>query len=112
PGEITNYITIGVPGDSDDDSLLMFLDTTPGKGGSYSGFNTTATGADTNLVGFIRWNPKTLKGDLIIMKFDKEALRQQFQQETGKRTELEFNAWLISKLKQDPTSLVTIVREL
>lgn len=67
PGEITNYITIGVPGDSDDDSLLMFLDTTPGKGGSYSGFNTTATGADTNLVGFIRWNPKTLKGDLIII---------------------------------------------
>ncbi|WP_370005698.1 FmdE family protein [Methanothermobacter sp. KEPCO 2] len=112
PGEITSYVTVGVPGDSDDDSLLMFLDTTPGKGGSYSGFNTTATGADTNLVGFIRWNPNTLKGDLIVMKFDKEALRKQFQQQTGKKTELEFNAWLISRVKQDPTSLVTIVREL
>ncbi len=112
PGEITSYVTVGVPGDSDDDALLMFLDTTPGKGGSYSGFNTTASGADTNLVGFIRWNPKTLRGDLIVMKFDRDALRRQFQQQTGKKTELEFNAWLIAKLKNDPTSLVTIVREL
>ncbi|HIH61855.1 MAG TPA: hypothetical protein HA298_04115 [Methanobacteriales archaeon] len=45
PIELTSYMTIGVPGGSDDDALVLALDTTPAKR-SYMGYSKTD---DTNL---------------------------------------------------------------
>jgi len=114
PIEMTSYMTIGVPGGSDDDALVLALDTTPGKR-SYMGYGTNN---DTSLVAFIRWNSQTKKGTLIVMKFDENALKATFENETGIKviddtlSELKFNAWLVKKVTMDPTSVVTIVKEL
>lgn len=108
PYDVSAYKTIGVPGDSDDDALLYLLNTTPGKG-AYMGYDTTDTGATDNMVAFIRWiGGTTNKGDLIVMKFNREELRQQFQTETsitlqGDLAELKFNTWVIEKLKINST---------
>ncbi|MGB9837441.1 FmdE family protein [Methanothermobacter sp.] len=113
PIEITNYVTIGVPGGSDDDALILALDNTPGKR-SYLGFDTSGTGADASMVGFIRWNSRTNTGTLVVMKFDQQALIDLYKRETGAAavSELKFNAWLVKKVTQNPASLVTIVKEL
>ncbi|MDP1552269.1 MAG: FmdE family protein [Methanobacteriaceae archaeon] len=55
PSDITSYKIIGVPGGSDDDAVMYFLDATPGKG-AYIGFDTTNTGATTDILGIIRWD--------------------------------------------------------
>lgn len=107
PTEKANYLVIGVPGESEDDSLMHFLDATPGKS-SYVGVNTTGHGASDTMTGFLVWDGKTNTGDLIIMSFDKDKLRAKFNKETGKVTELEFNSWLLEKLAQDPQQLVKI----
>lgn len=112
--EATSYQVLGVPGGSDDDVFLYAMDATPGKR-AYIGIDTID---NKNIVGFIRWNSKTKTGTLIIMKFDEQALVQQFKEETGitvvedTLTELKFNAWLVEKLKTSPESLVTIVKAL
>lgn len=59
PGDKTSYKILGIPGDSANDAVLFFLDATAGKSG-YVGFNTTSTGATSNMMGFIRWNPGTI----------------------------------------------------
>ena len=52
----------------------FFLDATIGKT-SYVGIDTTATGATENMIGFIRWDAKSLSGDLIIMSFDSKKIK-------------------------------------
>ncbi len=134
PGDITSYRIIGVPGGSDDDSVIYFLDATPGKSG-YVGFDTTSTGATTNMIGFIRWTDTTYKlinntngtqtytvnvpgtGSLIIMTYDNEANKKAFKKEYrittwGSLEELKYITWLIKKIKNDPGSLVNITMEL
>ncbi|MFA0832879.1 MAG: FmdE family protein, partial [Methanobacterium formicicum] len=115
PGDITSYKVIGVPGDSDDDAAMYFLDATAGKGG-YNGYDTTPTGATSNMVGFIRWNANTNTGEIIIMRFKRAENRQQFEQETGitlnnDLAELKFNTWILGKLKTNPEQLVEFITE-
>lgn len=134
PGDITSYKIIGVPGGSDDDAAIYFLDATPGKSG-YVGFDTTATGATTNMIGFIRWTDTTYKvvnnadgtksyvvdvpgtGSFIIMTYDSEANKKAFKAKYkitkwGSLEELKYNTWLIQKIKNDPGSLVKFNMEL
>lgn len=107
PTEKASYLVIGVPGESEDDALMHFLDATPGKS-SYVGINTTSSGANDRMAGFLVWYGADCTGDLIIMSFNKDGLREKFTKETGKVTELEFNSWLLSKLAEDPEQLVNI----
>ena len=71
--DITAYKVLGVPGGSDDDAALFFLDDTIGKTG-YTGMNTTYTGVTENMMGFIRWYSATASepahGDLVIIAFN------------------------------------------
>ena len=60
PAEKTSYKVLGMPGDSASDAVLYFLDATSGKR-SYVGFNTTKSGAEPNMMGFIRWNEGTIE---------------------------------------------------
>ncbi len=108
--EATSYRAISVPGNSDDDAYIYSLDLTTGKR-SWVGYNTAAD----NMVGFIRWCSSTNLGTLIIMRFNEDAVVNLFKQETGIKaysgiaSELQFNAWLINKLENDPDSLVEIL---
>ncbi len=134
PGDITSYKVLGLPGGSDDDAAMYFLDATPGKGG-YAGFDTTSTGATDNMVAFIRWIDTTYKlvnnadgtqsyvvdtpgtGSLIIMQYNKEQNRKDFEKQTkitltGDLEELKYNTWLIQKINSNPEELVTIIKEL
>ncbi|BDZ68106.1 hypothetical protein GCM10025860_15540 [Methanobacterium ferruginis] len=67
------------------------------------------------MVGFIRWCATTNKGTLIIMRFNEANVVQRFRDETGITAysgiaaELQFNAWLVDKLENDPDSLVEIL---
>ncbi|WP_286241778.1 FmdE family protein [Methanobacterium ferruginis] len=115
PGDITSYKVLGVPGDSDDDAVMYFLDATAGKSG-YAGFDTSTTGANSSMVGFIRWNSQTSSGDLIVMRFKREENRQQFEQETGitldnDLAELKFNTWILGKINTNPEQLVEFITE-
>lgn len=115
PGDITSYKVLSVPGGSEDDAIMNFLDATPGKGGALAGFD---TGVENNLVAFVRWNDNTKTGDLIIMKYNLEENRQTYCQLTGKQviddtiSELQFNTWLLQQIKTNPESLVTFVKEI
>lgn len=132
PGDVTSYKIIGVPGDSDDDAVLFFLDGTPGKS-AYVGFDTTATGATKDMIAFIRWadsvvayNPATNSyeiktpgsGTLILMSFNSAKNKEAFKKETGidpnagSLEELQYQDWWISKLYTNPGELVTILYEL
>jgi formylmethanofuran dehydrogenase subunit E-like metal-binding protein len=134
PGDITSYKILGVPGDSDDDAVMYFLDATPGKSG-YVGYDTTSTGATVSMVGFIRWTDTTYKlvnntdgtqsyvvnvpgtGTLIVMKYDRDANQQLFMAEKGITTfgsleEIQFNSWIIQKILNNPISLVNVTMEL
>jgi formylmethanofuran dehydrogenase subunit E-like metal-binding protein len=108
--EATNYLVIGSPGNSDDDVFVYAMDATPGKR-AYVGYSTT----DDNLVGFIRWDGTNKIGTLVIMRFNEEAVVQQFKQETNLdayssiSAELKFNKWLVQRLQNNPESLVEIV---
>ena len=75
PADITAYKVLGVPGGSDDDAAIFFLDDTIGKTG-YVGMNTSYTGATENMIGFIKWNSKTKTGDLIIMSFNSTEIQR------------------------------------
>lgn len=110
PTEKANYLVIGVPGESDDDALTHFLDSTPGKF-SYTGVDTTQQGAYATMAGFLVWyefGERENTGDLIVLSFDKEKLNAQFKKETGFSTELQFNSWLLGKLAKNPQDLVNI----
>lgn len=132
PGDITSYKIIGVPGDSDDDAVLFFLDATPGKSG-YIGFDTTATGATKDMIAFIRWQDSVVKydattnsykvtkpgkGTLILMSFNSTKNKEQFKKETGvdpnagSLEELRYQDWWINKIYTNPASLVDILYEL
>lgn len=132
PGDATSYKILGVPGGSDDDAILFFLDATPGKSG-YVGFNTTSTGATENMVGFIRWTDAVVKynnltnayevtspgsGTLIVMIYDTDANKKLFKKETGidpdagSLEELKYNSWWITKIQSHPEDLVTMLYEL
>jgi formylmethanofuran dehydrogenase subunit E-like metal-binding protein len=108
--EATSYRAVGVPGNSDDDAYIYSLDLTTGKR-SWVGYNT----AEDNMVGFIRWCATTNAGTLIIMRFNEDAVVNQFKKETGITAysgiaaELKFNTWLVNKLEKDPDSLVEIL---
>ncbi|MGN0176353.1 MAG: FmdE family protein [Methanobrevibacter sp.] len=116
PGDITAYKVLGVPGGSDDDAALFFLDDTIGKTG-YSGMNTTNTGATENMIGFIKWNAKTKTGDLIIMSFDSAKLKKLFTKETGinpdagSLEELKYCSWWIKQINKNPEDLVDFLYE-
>lgn len=132
PGDITSYKIIGVPGGSDDDAAMYFLDATSGKNG-YVGFDTTSTGATENMIGFIRWKDATYKlvnnsdetqswavdapgtGTLIVMQYNQEKNRKDFEKQTGTKlnndlAELKYNTWLIKKIINRPQELVTIIK--
>lgn len=116
PGDITSYKILGVPGGSDDDAAMFFLDATVGKIG-YVGIDTTATGATENMIGFIRWFTADKKGDLIIMTFDSNKTKADFQKETGinpdsgSLEELKYDTWWINKINNNPEELVTFLYE-
>lgn len=116
PGDITSYKILGVPGGSDDDAAMFFLDATVGKIG-YVGIDTTATGATENMIGFIRWYANTNTGDLIIMTFDSNQTKSQFTRETGinpdsgSLEELKYCSWWINKINTNPEDLVTFLYE-
>ena len=116
PADITAYKVLGVPGGSDDDAAIFFLDDTIGKTG-YTGMNTTNTGATENMMGFIKWNSKTKTGDLIIMSFNSTVLKQKFTKETGidpdagSLEELKYCSWWINKINTKPEDLVDFLYE-
>lgn len=116
PADVTSYKILGVPGGSDDDAVLFFLDATIGKT-SYVGIDTTATGATENMLGFIRWDAKSLSGDLIIMSFDSKKIKADFKAETGINAdagsleELKYCTWWINKINKNPEELATFLYE-
>lgn len=116
PADITAYKVLGVPGGSDDDAALFFLDDTIGKTG-YAGMNTTNTGATENMIGFIKWNSKQKTGDLIIMSFNSTKLKKLFKKETkinadaGSLEELKYCSWWINKINNNPEKLVDFLYE-
>ena len=116
PADVTSYKVLGVPGGSDDDAVLFFLDATIGKT-SYVGIDTTATGATENMLGFIRWDAKSLSGDLIIMSFDSKKIKADFKAETGINAdagsleELKYCTWWINKINKNPEELATFLYE-
>jgi len=115
PYDVSAYKVICVPGDSDDDAIMNLLNTTPGKG-ALAGYDTTESGATSNMVGFIRWVDTTKTGDLIVMKFNKDELRKQYLA-SGKTLnndldELKFNTWVLGLIKNKQyLQLVTFLRE-
>ena len=116
PGDITSYKILGVPGGSDDDAAMFFLDGTIGKIG-YVGIDTTATGVTENTIGFIRWFGNAKTGDLIIMTFDSNKTKADFKAETGidpdagSLEELKYDTWWINKINNNPENLVTFLYE-
>lgn len=98
------------------DAVLFFLDATIGKT-SYVGIDTTATGATENMLGFIRWDAKSLSGDLIIMSFDSKKIKADFKAETGINAdagsleELKYCTWWINKINKNPEELATFLYE-
>ena len=116
PADITAYKVLGVPGGSDDDAALFFLDDTIGKTG-YVGMNTTYTGATENMLGFIKWYSKTKTGDLIIMSFNSTKLKETFTKETGidpdagSLEELKYCSWWINQINTNPENLVDFLYE-
>lgn len=116
PADITAYKVLGVPGGSDDDAALFFLDDTIGKTG-YVGMNTTDTGATENMLGFIRWYSSTASGDLIIMSFNSSNVKKIFTKETGidpdagSLEELKYNSWWIKQINTNPEKLVDFLYE-
>ena len=116
PADITAYKVLGVPGGSDDDAALFFLDDTIGKTG-YTGMNTTITGATENMIGFIKWNSQAKTGDLIIMSFNSTKLKKLFTKETkinpdaGSLEELKYCSWWIKKINTHPEGLVDFLYE-
>lgn len=132
PGDITSYKVLGIPGDSDDDAVLFFLDATPGKN-AYIGYNTTNTGATKDMIGFIRWENGVIeynstsnayeivipgKGTLVVMSFDSDKNEEKFKQETGINPKdgnlegLKYQDWWIKNIYKNPTHLVNILYEL
>lgn len=115
PGDITSYKILGIPGDSSNDAVIFFLDATAGKG-AYFGFNTTSTGATSNMLGFIRWNGQEKEGTIIVMEYDSKKNKKSFEKETGitvkgSLEELKYNSWWINKIYKNPASLVNILIE-
>jgi len=116
PGDITSYKILGVPGGSDDDAAMFFLDATIGKTG-YVGVDTTATGATENMIGFIRWYASSNTGDLIIMSLNSTNVKNTFIKETGinpdsgSLEELKYCSWWIKKINTNPGCLVDFLYE-
>ena len=115
PGDITSYKILGVPGDSANDAVLFFLDATSGKR-SYIGFNTTSTGAKSNMIAFIRWNDKTNNGTIVVMEYDSKKNKALFEKETGIKgngslEQLKYNTWWINRIYKNPASLVNVLIE-
>lgn len=131
PGDISSYKLLGVPGDSLNDAVLFYLDSTAGKK-SYTGFNTTSTGANTTMLAVIRWEDsvtsynaatnayevtKPGKGTLALIQYNAESNKKLFQKETGitdegSLEEIIYNSWWINKIKTNPSSLISYVYEL
>lgn len=130
PGDITSYKVLGIPGDSASDAVLFFLDATAGKSG-YVGFNTTSTGATSNMMGFIRWKDAVVTynkstnqygvtrpgtGTLIVMQYNSAENKKLFEKETGitgngSLEQLKYNTWWINRINTNPGSLVSILVE-
>ncbi|SFL60608.1 Protein containing a metal-binding domain shared with formylmethanofuran dehydrogenase subunit E [Methanobrevibacter olleyae] len=116
PGDVTSYKILGVPGGSDDDAAIFFLDATIGKTG-YVGVDTTATGATENMIGFIRWYARNNTGDLIIMSLNSTNVKKIFTKEIGinpddgSLEELKYCSWWINKINNDPGCLVDFLYE-
>lgn len=118
--DITAYKVLGVPGGSDDDAALFFLDDTIGKTG-YTGMNTTSTGVTENMMGFIRWYSATASepahGDLVIIAFNSSDVKKLFTKETGidadagSLEELKYNSWWIKQINTNPERLVQYLYE-
>lgn len=131
PGDITSYKILGIPGDSLNDAVLFYLDSTAGKK-SYTGFNTTSTGANTTMLALIRWkdavtsynaqtNQYEIKtpgnGTLALLQYNAEENKKQFQKETGitdegSLEEILYNTWWINKIKTNPSSLISYIYEI
>jgi len=116
PADITAFKVLGVPGGSDDDAAIFFLDDTIGKTG-YVGMNTSSTGATENMIGFIRWYSNSATGDLIIMSFNSSDVKKLFQKETGinpdagSLEELKYCSWWIKQINSNPGCLVEFLYE-
>ena len=116
PADITAYKVLGVPGGSDDDAALFFLDDTIGKTG-YTGMDTTYTGVNENMMGFIRWYGSIGQGDLIIISFNSSEVKKLFTKETnidpdaGSLEELKYCSWWIKQINDDPVKLVDFLYE-
>ena len=113
PLENTAYYVLGVPGDSDDDAFTWTMDITPGKR-AYIGVDTMV---NKSMTGFIRWNSTSNTGLIVIMSYDESKIKETFKKQTGLNpdasatNDLKYQNWLINKLQNDPTSLVTVLYE-
>lgn len=113
PLENTAYYVLGVPGDSDDDAFTWTMDITPGKR-AYIGVDTMV---NKSMTGFIRWNSTSNTGLIVIMSYDESKIKETFKKQTGLNpdasatNDLKYQNWLIYKLQNDPTSLVTVLYE-
>lgn len=69
------------------------------------------------MIGFIRWDAKSLSGDLIIMSFDSKKIKADFKAETGINAdagsleELKYCTWWINKINKNPEELATFLYE-
>ena len=113
PLENTAYYVLGVPGDSDDDAFTWTMDITPGKR-AYIGVDTMV---NKSMTGFIKWNSTSNTGLIVIMSYDESKIKETFKKQTGLNpdasatNDLKYQNWLINKLQNDPTSLVTVLYE-
>ena len=116
PSDVTSFKILGVPGGSDDDAAMFFLDATIGKK-AYTGIDTTNKGATENMIGFIRWYDSKKTGDLIIMSLNSTNVKKLFTQETGidpdagSLEELKYGTWWINKINNNPGCLVDFLYE-
>ena len=113
--EISQYTVLSIPGNSATDTVMYFLDETSGKS-SYVGFNTVSTGATKEMVGIIRWNGQTNKGNIIVMEYDSDANKKLFKKETGITvkdglSKLRHVNWLFNRANDNPESLISILVE-
>jgi len=132
PYDKTSYRVVTIPGDSKDDAFVYILNLTPGKGGSLSGYDTSATGATRQMAAFIRWNGELRTGTLIVLNFNRTAFQKDFKNETGliptpvqqhdhshdgvtldhvhsDMYPLKLTTWLLGKLNENPEKYVNIL---
>lgn len=111
-----SYHVIVTPGNGDDNAPMALLDVAPlkwvksGSNTYYSYYAMNSGNPDENA--YIKWDRSSNTGILVLWKQNGD-LKSQFTAETGiilnnELSELQFNNWLLNKLKTGPSSLILI----